>query len=123
MSDLTEILDEIQDRADLVWDEHMYDMTCPEEVLDDTRRLVTALRAVLAVHREVQLVFSWSSGMDAMSPCPDCHGAPGVHPCGCWADQQIEYVCEVCKSPIGMGNAGWPCPTVHAITEALGVES
>ena len=49
MSDLTDLLDEIQDRADLAWDEHMYDMTCPEEVLDDIRRLVAALRAVLAV--------------------------------------------------------------------------
>ena len=47
MSSQTEILDEIQDRADLAWDEHMYDMTCPEEVLDDIRRLVAALRAVI----------------------------------------------------------------------------
>lgn len=52
MSNPTEILDEIQDRADLEWDEHMYDMNCPEEVLDDIRRLVAALRAVLAVADE-----------------------------------------------------------------------
>ena len=52
MSDLTDLLDEIQDRADLAWDEHMYDMTCPEEVLDDIRRLVAALRGVLATHQE-----------------------------------------------------------------------
>ena len=52
MSDLTDLLDKIQDRADLAWDEHMYDMTCPEEVLDDIRRLVAALRAVLATHQE-----------------------------------------------------------------------
>lgn len=46
MSTLTDLLDEIQDRADLAWDEGEHDITCPA-VLDDVPRLVTALRAVL----------------------------------------------------------------------------
>ena len=46
MSTLTDLLDEIQDRADLAWDEGEHNITCPA-VLDDVPRLVTALRAVL----------------------------------------------------------------------------
>lgn len=51
MPDLTDLLDEIQDRADLAWDEGEHDITCPA-VLDDVPRLVAALRGALATHQE-----------------------------------------------------------------------
>ena len=96
MSDLTDLLDEIQDRADLAWDEHMYDMTCPEEVLDDIRRLVAALRAALGAHTPVEVEPSETL-------CRECSFRL---PNGRYLGMLTE----------------WPCPTVREITEALGVE-
>lgn len=79
-----------------------------------------ALDAVRALHREAHAVFSWGGenrGLRYEDPCQDCHGAPGVHPCGCWADSQTEYVCAECHRTQGGGpDASWPCPTIRAIT-------
>lgn len=72
---------------------------------------------VKALHREAYGVFSWSKGgIQYEDPCPDCHGAAGVHPCGCWADQQIDYVCAECHRGGGKNVvADWPCPTIRAL--------
>ena len=68
------------------------------------------------LHRPVHAVFSWADGPRYEEPCETCHGAPGVHECGCWADTQIEYVCAECHR-LGSGSKGvydytWPCPTI-----------
>ena len=68
------------------------------------------------LHRPVHAVFSWADGPRYEEPCETCHGAPGVHECGCWADTQLEYVCAECHR-LGSGSKGvydytWPCPTI-----------
>ena len=68
------------------------------------------------LHRPVHAVFSWADGPRYEEPCETCHGAPGVHECGCWADTQLEYVCAECHR-LGSGSKGvydytWPCPTM-----------
>ena len=68
------------------------------------------------LHRPVHAVFSWADGPRYEEPCETCHGAPGVHECGCWADTQIEYVCAEChrlgSGSIGVYNYTYPCPTI-----------
>ena len=75
------------------------------------------------LHRPVHAVFSWADGPRYEEPCETCHGAPGVHECGCWADTQIEYVCAEChrlgSGSIGVYNYTYPCPTI-AILEGVG---
>lgn len=68
------------------------------------------------LHRPVHAVFSWADGPRYEDPCETCHGAPGVHECGCWADTPLEYVCAECHR-LGSGSKGvydytWPCPTI-----------
>ena len=68
------------------------------------------------LHRPVHAVFSWADGPRYEEPCETCHGAPGVHECGCWADTQLEYVCAEChrlgSSSKGVYDYTWPCPTI-----------
>ena len=92
---------------------------------EDSRAVITAaaphLRAaweqpIRELHRPVHAVFSWADGPRYEEPCETCHGAPGVHECGCWADTQLEYVCAECHR-LGSGSKGvydytWPCPTI-----------
>ena len=98
----------------------------------DSEKVITAaaphLRAaweqpIRELHRPVHAVFSWADGPRYEEPCETCHGAPGVHECGCWADTQIEYVCAEChrlgSGSIGVYNYTYPCPTV-AILEGGG---
>lgn len=87
-------------------------------------RLVAALEAVVAVHRRSHAVFNWALGVRYDEPCPECDGKAGVHPCGCWADSDVGFVCAECHR-LGSGASGvydyaWPCPTVRAIESALG---
>ena len=75
------------------------------------------------LHRPVHAVFSWADGPRYEEPCETCHGAPGVHECGCWADTQLEYVCAECHR-LGSGSKGvydytWPCPTIQALNKAI----
>ena len=73
------------------------------------------------LHRPVHAVFNWADGPRYEEPCETCHGAPGVHECGCWADTQLEYVCAECHR-LGSGSKGvydytYPCPTIQALDE------
>ena len=79
----------------------------------DVPDLVAALRAVLDLHREAR------NDVDRTPPCPHCHGEPGVHECGCWADEKWPTVCAVCMEGTKGASVAWPCPTVRAIEEAL----
>ena len=89
-------------------------------LINRVQRLEQELEAVKALHRPAHAVFSWNTnGARYEDPCPECHGAPGVHPCGCWADTQIEYVCAECHR-LGSGSRGvydyvYPCPTMRAL--------
>ena len=54
----------------------------------------------------------------ARSPmCEDCGGKAGVHPCGCWAEDDYEFVCAVCNQGTKNQSVPWPCPTVRALDE------
>ena len=79
----------------------------------DVPALVAALRAVLDLHRESR------NDADHTPPCEHCHGEPGVHECGCWADEKWPTVCAVCMEGTKGASVAWPCPTVRAIEEAL----
>ena len=79
-----------------------------------TNNLVAALRAVLELHREAR------NDINLTPPCDQCHGEPGVHPCGCWADEKWPTVCAVCTDLRHGYHLEYPCPTVRAIEEALG---
>ena len=80
---------------------------------DDAAALVAALRAVLDLHREAR------NDMDRTPPCPHCHGEPGIHECGCWADEKWPTVCAVCMEGTKGASVAWPCPTIRAIEEEL----
>ena len=79
----------------------------------DVPDLVAALRAVLDLHREAR------NDVDRTPPCPHCHGEPGVHECGCWADEKWPTVCAVCMEGTKGASVEYPCATVRAIEEAL----
>ena len=94
----------------------------PEDIaalVAEVERLREQVEAVRALHRPAHAVFSWNGGTIYEDPCPQCHGAPGVHPCGCWADTQLEYVCAECHR-LGVLSKGvydytYPCPTIRAL--------
>lgn len=89
---------------------------------DEARLENAALRAkierVRVLHRPVHPVFNWNSGLRFEEPCPDCSGKAGVHPCGCWSDDDIKFECLECAQPKGGGSRRvmpWPCPTARAL--------
>lgn len=71
-----------------------------------------ALEAVLAQHRPVSYAATANGGLVLYEVCPTCHDKAGVHPCGCWRDEDQIHICAEC-------NKVWPCPTVDAIDTAL----
>lgn len=89
--------------------------------------LIEALGEVVAKHRRAHAVYAHGQGSKYLDPCPDCDGKAGVHACGCWADTDIEYVCAECHRlgslSTGVYDYTWPCPTIRALNDALGVES
>lgn len=67
-----------------------------------------------ALHRPVHPVFSWNSGLRFDEPCPECNGKAGVHSCGCWSDEDAEFVCFECSRPSSgylRRDIPWPCAT------------
>lgn len=94
MSDPTDLLDEIQGRADLATDVGGWlDADFIAHAREDVPRLVTALRAVLGAHTPIEV-------------------------------EPSETLCRECSFRLPSGRyfgklTEWPCPTVRAITEAL----
>lgn len=83
-----------------------------------------ALKPIRELHRPVHPVFSWSGGLRLFDPCPDCGGKAGVHPCGCWAEQDTEFRCLTCRDEKGH-LAEWPCDTAkfaYTTEELMGHE-
>lgn len=80
------------------------------ELLAEVKRLREGIEAL---HRPVHFVFSWSGGLRHEDPCPECNGKAGVHPCGCWADEDMSYECLGCSlhDKDDRRVAPWPCPT------------
>ena len=81
----------------------------------------TALEQIQEMHKPVDPVFNWKTGLTLRPPCPDCNGKAGVHDCGCWSDKDIEYECSYCND---FGNPRrtsvlWPCATRKLADEAL----
>lgn len=78
-----------------------------------------ALEALLKGHRPVSFSFSWRDGVTMHEVCETCQDKAGVHPCGCWRDEDVPHVCAVCSDPEHRMDAPWPCMTVQAIESAL----
>ena len=92
--------------------------------VEDLVAEVGRLRAgIEALHRPVHPVFSWKTGLRYEEPCPDCHGKAGVHPCGCWADEDMTYECAECATSKGGGSrrvVPWPCETAALLNPTEG---
>ena len=86
-------------------------------------RALDALEAALKGHRPVSFSFSWRDGVTMHEVCDTCHDKAGVHPCGCWRDEDVSHLCAVCSDPEHRMEAPWPCMTVQAIEAALRGES
>jgi hypothetical protein len=80
-----------------------------------SKPLVSALDAVLAIHYEA------NNDAAASPACRECKGAPGVHECGCWRDEQAQTVCGSCAAREGW-RISYPCPTVLAVREHIDLE-
>lgn len=79
------------------------------------------LKQVRHLHRRVHPVFSWrDGGLTIYEPCLGCDGKSGVHPCGCWADEDLEYHCPTCRDEKGR-LLPWPCDTARAAYTAEGL--
>ncbi len=79
-----------------------------------------ALAPLRELHKPVQAVHSWGEPERLVPRCPECLGRAGVHPCGCWADVDIQFACSTCRYRSGR-HEDWPCPTAKLIytTEEL----
>ena len=94
-----------------------------EGLLAEVDRLRAIESGIEALHRPVHPVFSWKTGLRFEEPCPECHGKAGVHPCGCWADEDTTYECAECAMPKGGGSRRvipWPCPTAALLDSTEG---
>lgn len=89
---------------------------CDAELIVDARTslplALDALDAVLAPHRPVSYAATANCGLVLYEVCPTCHDKAGVHPCGCWRDEDQIHICAEC-------NKTWPCATAEAIETAL----
>ena len=92
--------------------EHATDAALIADARTSLPRALDALEAVLARHRPVSYVATANCGLVLYEVCPTCHDKAGVHPCGCWRDEDQIHVCADCKRV-------WPCPTFDAIDTAL----
>ena len=133
MPDLTDLLDEIQDRADRAtdgpwsWASHVTvdgDSWADAEFIVDARtalpKALAALEAVLAMHHPVKIYAQADE-----CGCGDEDHTIIESPQGddlCWDTPTGELCCSECLDE-DSGAIDYPCPTVVLIREALGVES
>ena len=87
------------------------DLLAIRALLAEVRRLQAAVERVRELHRPGN--YSASRGVWTWwDVCPTCHDKAGVHPCGCWRDEDQIHICAEC-------NKVWPCATAEAIETAL----
>lgn len=87
---------------------------------DTARALPVIAKALLAplreLHKPVNLIFSWHSGVRSEDPCETCGGKAGVHPCGCWGGYDLPVYCEACSAASEFKRSvAHPCPTVQLL--------
>ena len=92
------------------------DIASPKDARTSLPLALDALDAVLTQHRPVSYAATANCGLVLYEVCPTCHDKAGVHPCGCWRDEDQIHVCADCRRV-------WPCLTVEAIDTALRGES
>lgn len=80
--------------------------------------VVQMISELQVMHRPVVYV-SRGGVVEAVERCPECHGAAGVHPCGCWADTDSLYECAECSrpDPLNRGTVIWPCATRQLVDQ------
>ena len=87
------------------------DLLAIRDLLAEVRRLQAAVERVRELHRPGN--YSASRGVWTWwDVCPTCGDKSGVHPCGCWRDEDQIHICAEC-------NKVWPCATAEAIETAL----
>ena len=82
------------------------------------REAEAVISEITRAHRPVHAVFNWRSGLRYEEPCETCGGKPGIHKCGCWQREQIEFVCLECDEPNAGGQrrvTAWPCSTTRTL--------
>lgn len=68
------------------------------------------------LHKPVNLIFSWNSGVRSEDPCETCGGKAGTHECGCWGDYDLPVYCEACSAASEFKRSvAHPCPTVRLL--------
>ena len=88
------------------------------EVVDGALNAAAERDALAAKVERVRALHRPAYNDVARSPmCEDCGGKAGVHPCGCWAEDDYEFVCAVCNQGTKNQSVPWPCPTVRALDE------
>ena len=122
---MTDLRDQIAAQLDL----DTWCGTSPERIAEIVRPVIAAHEAEVvgrildridALHQPVHLVFAWNTGLRRLEPCPTCGGKAGVHECGCWADEDVQYHCDGCTSPDGRHCEPFPCPTRRLTAEIRG---
>lgn len=98
--------------------DHLAHVDAPA-LLDRLERAEKVIEDVMVSHRPAHPVFNWALGLRYDEPCPDCNGKAGVHECGCWADEDIEFVCRECDDPKGgksRREVPWPCDVARILS-------
>lgn len=86
-------------------------MTDTSTTAGDTIDWRSLAAAALAIHYP-----AYNDG-DRTPLCPECNGAEGTHPCGCYSPEGVvEVVCGHCHTGGYHSYAiPYPCPTVRAL--------
>ena len=90
-----------------------------QTALDERGAALDALEQVKAREARIKAVrdvhYPAHNDQDRTPFCETCKGAPGVHECGCWQDEQQAPVCGHCRGWKGVGSVDWPCATIRAL--------
>ena len=109
-------LDEAMDRAERAERERnewkalaLQERGAALDALEQIKTRDARIKAVRDVH------YPAHNDQDRTPFCETCKGAPGVHECGCWQDEQQAPVCGHCRGWKGVGSVDWPCATIRAL--------
>lgn len=75
---------------------------------DLAARVIALEDGIRALHAKGKFIFSWHEGGWFEPACTECDGKAGVHPCGCYADDdESDWKCRECGP-----ESTYPCPTI-----------